>query len=291
MRKIEINGIKGNNTILIDKYKLIFGFDMNTKFYIRNYLKKYFEKDPKSEYEIENNIKSNILINDRSIDLKQYNYIEVYDIFDLKDDMKMGTKSLLLKYYDLYLEKIEYNDSFITANEVLKSLEDEIGLDIEFDDINVKSQFVDLTKKALIKMIESNVYKNDFEISPYVLSYEEIIIIQLELIKKIAKLDNMKEYIILLDMPILSKKIFDHVVHNIENLNILVFVCFLEDEIDLKLNSVAVIETEIIDLQDEEALYDISINANENITISDLKEKIIKKHVLSLKEVVGNKNN
>lgn len=291
MKKLIIEGIKnGNNAILIDKYKFIFGFDMNTKFFIRNYLKKYFDKDSKSEYEIEKNIKSNVLINEKFIDLKQYNYVELYDMYDIKDDFKMGTKSLILKYYDLYLDKIEYNDLFITTNNLLKSLEEDINLKIGFNDFNVKGLFIDLSKKSLLKMIELNILKEELEISPYILTYEEILILQLELIKKIAKLDHNKEYIALIEVSIISNALIKSIIHDIDNLNILVFSCIIEDNIKIDIDSIAIINNDIIDLYDDEQLYEISINSTKNISITELKEQLKNEHILLIKEVVKNKN-
>ena len=291
MKKLIIEGIKnGNNAILIDKYKFIFGFDMNTKFFIRNYLKKYFDKDSKSEYEIEKNIKSNVLINEKFIDLKQYNYVELYDMYDIKDDFKMGTKSLILKYYDLYLDKIEYNDLFITTNNLLKSLEEDINLNIGFNDFNVNGLFIDLSKKSLLKMIELNTLKEELEISPYILTYEEILILQLELIKKIAKLDHNKEYIALIEVPIISNALIKSIIHDIDNLNILVFSCVIEDNIKIDIDSIAIINNDIIDLYDDEQLYEISINSTKSISITELKEQLKNEHILLIKEVVKNKN-
>ncbi len=291
MKKLIIEGIKnGNNAILIDKYKFIFGFDMNTKFFIRNYLKKYFDKDSKSEYEIEKSIKSNVLINEKFIDLKQYTYVELYDLYDVKDDFKMGTKSLILKYYDLYLDKIEYNDLFITTNNLLKSLEEDINLNIGFNDFNVNGLFIDLSKKSLLKMIELNILKEELEISPYILTYEEILILQLELIKKIAKLDHNKEYIALIEVPIISNALVKSIIHDIDNLNILVFSCIVENSIKIDIDSIAIINNDIIDLYDDEQLYEISINSTKNISITELKEQLKNEHILLIKEVVKNKN-
>lgn len=199
MKKITIEGIKtNNNTLLIDKYKFLFGFDIEIKFNIRNSLKKYFEKESKLDYDIENNINNIIKINERIIDTKQYNYIELHNLYDIKEDLKLGTKSLLQKYYELYLEQIEYNELFITINNLLKSLDIEIDLNLVYNDIAIYGQVTDITKKTLIKMIEVSLVKKELDISSYSLSYSDTILIQLELIKKIAKLDHNKEYIVLI---------------------------------------------------------------------------------------------
>lgn len=289
MKRIVIEGISSdNNTIIVDKYKLLFGLNINTKFYIRNCLKKYFDKDTKSEYEIEKSIKTNVLINDKYIDLKQYNYVEMFDLYDLKDDIKLGTKSLLLKYFDLYLDKIEYNDLFISTNNILKALESEVELNLDLESFNIIGEFIDLSKKSLLKMIELNVIKEELETSTYLLSYEEILNLQLELIKKIAKLDNTKEYIALVDIPVLSNNLLNKIKHEIDNLTILVFSYLTDNSENIETNNIAIVDKDIIDLYNHEQLYEISITINKNLSINELKEKLKQEHVLSINEVVKN---
>lgn len=289
MKRIVIEGISSdNNTIIVDKYKLLFGLNINTKFYIRNCLRKYFDKDTKSEYEIEKSIKTNVLINDKYIDLKQYNYVEMFDLYDLKDDIKLGTKSLLLKYFDLYLDKIEYNDLFISTNNILKALESEVELNLDLESFNIIGEFIDLSKKSLLKMIELNVIKEELETSTYLLSYEEILNLQLELIKKIAKLDNTKEYIALVDIPVLSNNLLNKIKHEIDNLTILVFSYLTDNSENIETNNIAIVDKDIIDLYNHEQLYEISITINKNLSINELKEKLKQEHVLSINEVVKN---
>ena len=161
MNKVTINNLSTkNNSIIVDKYKLIFGFDLNLKNTIRNQIRKYFEKESRLEYDIENNIDNRIMINDRQIDLKKYDYIELFLQYDIKEDMKIGSKSIFQKYYDLLLEKIEYNEIFISTNNLLKTICDDINLSIDTENITINGTITDLTKKLIIKMIELNLLKN-----------------------------------------------------------------------------------------------------------------------------------
>lgn len=288
MKKISIEGMKvNNNIILVDKYKLLFGFNTNNKFKIRNSIKRYFDKDQKTEYEIEKNIRNSVLINDRYVDLRNTELFEINELYDLKEDTKLGTKSILQKYYDLLLDKIEYNEIYTSIANLLKSLEDEIDLQIPYDTINLIGEISDLTKKALVKMINVTTTKDELVTSPYLLEYEETILIQLNIVEKMARLDTEKEYLVMLNIPVLSKEIYNKISHEVDNLTILVFTYILEDDIkDIKLDNIAIIDDDIYDLQNEEQLYDISLTLNENISIAELKEKYYYMHIKSIKNVV-----
>lgn len=288
MKKISIEGMKVNNDIiLVDKYKLLFGFNTNNKFKIRNSIKRYFDKDQKTEYEIEKNIRNSVLINDRYVDLRNTELFEINELYDLKEDTKLGTKSILQKYYDLLLDKIEYNEIYTSIANLLKSLEDEIDLQIPYDTINLIGEISDLTKKALVKMINVTTTKDELVTSPYLLEYEETILIQLNIVERMAKLDTEKEYLVMLNVPVLSKKIYNKISHDIENLTILVFTYLLEEDVkNVQLGNIAIIDDDIYDLQNEEQLYDISLTLNENISIAELKEKYYYMHIKSVNNVV-----
>ena len=287
MKKISIDGMKvNNNIILVDKYKLLFGFNANNKFKIRNSIKRYFDKDQKTEYEIEKNIRNSVLINDRYVDLRNTELFEINELYDLKEDTKLGTKSILQKYYDLLLDKIEYNEIYTSIANLLKSLEDEIDLQIPYDNINLIGEISDLTKKALVKMINVTTTKDELVTSPYLLEYEETILIQLNIVEKMARLDTEKEYLVMLNIPVLSKQIYNKISHEVDNLTILVFTYILDDIKDVKLDNIAIIDDDIYDLQNEEQLYDISLTLNENISIAELKEKYYYMHIKSINNVV-----
>lgn len=292
MKKITIENLKtNNNTILIDKYKLIFGFNNKYKFMIRNSIKRYFDKDQKTEYDIEKNIKNNILLNDRSVDLKNTELFEVNELYDLKEDIKLGTKSILQRYYELLLDKIEYNEIYISIINLLKILEEELDLKLSCENVDLIGEFSELTRKMLVKMIDVTTKKEELIVSPFLLDYDESIIIQLNALKKIAELSPEKEHIVLLNTPILSNKIYNKIQHDINNLNIIVFTYFLEENIEVITDNVAIIEKDIYDLQNDELLYDISLMLNENMSILELKEKYINAHIKSISEVVNKKIN
>lgn len=289
MNKVTINNLNTkNNSIIVDKYKLIFGFDLNLKNTIRNQIRKYFEKESRLEYDIENNIDNRIMINDRQIDLKKYDYIELFLQYDIKEDMKIGSKSIFQKYYDLLLEKIEYNEIFISTNNLLKTICDDINLSIDTENITINGTITDLTKKLIIKMIELNLLKNEFEISQYSLTYEEVIKLQLKIVKEMAKIDELKDYIIFIDIPYITDSILKELNHNYYNLILLVNTYAINEKLSITDDSIAIAHNNIYDLNNEEQMYEIAMDCKRNLSINELKKELTDKMIIRTKEVVSN---
>lgn len=287
MKKITIDGVKAeNNFILIDKYKFLFGTNDSIKYKIRTSIRRYYDRDPKVEYDIEKNIKNSVQINDKYVDLKKSYYFELTELFDLKEDIKLGTKSIFQRYYDLMLDKIQYNDIFISANNELKTLIDELNLKIYLDDLLINANLTDLSKKMILKMMELKIMKEELEISPLSLDYEDILLLQVELMKHIANLDYENEYLVILNVPILSKKIYDNVLHNMDNLNIIVFSYFLKDNFFIKDTDIAIVDEDIYDLLNDEQLYEMLLSSTKNYSIDELRKKIFTKHILLIKDIV-----
>ena len=286
MNKVTINNLNTkNNSIIVDKYKLIFGFDLNLKNIIRSQIRKYFEKESRLEYDIENNIDNRIMINDRQIDLKKYDYIELFLQYDIKEDMKIGSKSIFQKYYDLLLEKIEYNEIFISTNNLLKTICDDINLSTDSEYVNT---ITDLTKKLIIKMIELNLLKNEFEISQYSLTYEEVIKLQLKIVKEMAKIDELKDYLIFIDIPYITDSILKELNHNYYNLILLVNTYAINEKLSIIDDSIAIAHNNIYDLSNEEQMYEIAMNCKRNLRINELKKALTDKMIIRTKEVVSN---
>lgn len=289
MNKITINNLNTtNNSIIVDKYKLLFGFDMNLKNTIRTQIKKYFEKESRLEYDVENSIDNRIMINDRQVDLKKYEYIELFLQYDIREDMKIGSKSIFQKYYDLLLEKIEYNELFISTNNLLKAICDDIDLSINIENIRINGTITDLTKKLIIKMLELNLLKNELEISQYSLTYEEITKLQLKIIKEMSKIDEMKEYIVFIDIPHITTSIHKELNHNLDNLILIVNTYAISEKLTIDDANIAIAQDNIYDLCNDEQIYEIAMDSKKNLSIQDFKENIINKMILRTKEVVSN---
>ena len=202
--------------------------------------------------------------------------------------MKIGSKSIFQKYYDLLLEKIEYNEIFISTNNLLKTICDDINLSIDTENITINGTITDLTKKLIIKMIELNLLKNEFEISQYSLTYEEVIKLQLKIVKEMAKIDELKDYLIFIDIPYITDSILKELNHNYYNLILLVNTYAINEKLSITDDSIAIAHNNIYDLSNEEQMYEIAMDCKRNLSINELKKELTDKMIIRTKEVVSN---
>lgn len=200
--------------------------------------------------------------------INDFNFFYVSYNFDLQQDLKLGTKSLSYMYLNSLFNDIEYADSYQTISFLLSEIVEGVKEDF-LEDISVLMES-NLSKKELIKLFTFYLIKDDLEINANDLSLEEVINTQLCMIKKIICSEN-KNTILLLDSPIFyesSKKILEEV-----DCYCLVFfeACnFKENEPDCLF-----LVDDMIDIADEEKLFELCENYKSYITIKDLKNGII----------------
>lgn len=123
MDNIKVHFLKDIFDISIDNYKLILGKNYNLKFEIISSIIQYFEKKNYSEYQNINNNKCHFEINEKRIDTKEWELFIVNSYFDLNNDLKLGSKSILYKYFEVILRDIEYSDTVNTINLLMKELQ------------------------------------------------------------------------------------------------------------------------------------------------------------------------
>lgn len=219
MNKLTI--VKGNDkwNILIDNFKIIYGNDYNKKFDILRTIKAYFNNFKYSEFAQEHNYQSLIYINDKKIKPKDCLYFNINKYYSIEDDLKMTTKSLILKYLEVIFKNDMLYDTINTLNYLFESLGNEL------EDISlICGQFTSMVPKQLAKLLIPYYFENDGIKNEYDLSIEEIILFQLQLVKII--LDNNKKYdqmIICIELPKLTNNIYKYI-QSLDSSYILVFV-------------------------------------------------------------------
>lgn len=131
-----------------------------------------------SEY-YENLNSSSIKLNDQNLNGINSIYFTLNPYFNIDVDLKLGTKSLLLKYLEIILEdmsfinKIEDIDNFITElnqNNDIDIIEDNYKLIFDFDNIEIKD---------IIKFMKPKILINDYEANYLDMEYEDILLYQL----------------------------------------------------------------------------------------------------------------
>lgn len=272
MHKVSIHNNGEFVEFIVNRSKLVIGRDYEVKNTIIKMFLNKFNKVGNSDY-CENNYSNKLMIDEEDISISDYDFFYVNSRFNLNDDLKLGTKSLSLRYLNALFDNIEYEDTFQTVNILLTDLIENLISDEESSIIpNIGFQ---MTKKHLVKLIEMSFLKDDEEINNYDLSLKEKISLQLNLIKTITKTSN-KRIIILYDSPFLDVKDYD-LINTISDISILLIestnvnVCkdfYLSDFFH-------------IDLLDDNSIYEVCFEDNDNhITIGEMKDKLVREYLI-----------
>lgn len=221
MKKITIPLNDGKLEISIDKYKIFYGSNYICKYNIIKTLKSFFLSSTSDSNSFTNN---NILLNDSLINRKDWLLYEVNQNFNLEDDVKLGSKSLILKYLESKMVDFEYDDSFITIKTILENIETDYFENINYfdEEFSIKFSFDEITTKKILKLLSGKILINGSEDSMYNLSYYQIIKLQLMMLNEISNTSE-KEIIIVLDGHV-DDKILDTIdMTNFKNCLLLIF--------------------------------------------------------------------
>ncbi|WP_455684414.1 hypothetical protein [Thomasclavelia sp.] len=254
MNKITI--CRGNNktNIIIDKYKLIIG---NNYIYHDNLFKniKLFFSNIKNEYRQEHEKEVLIYIDDKLLNRKRSILFNINKNFSFNKDLKMQTDSLVAKYLEIVINKPELIDTINTINYLLETFCEQIN-EISI----IKTNYNVMTEKKLTKLIEPYVDIEGYKCDEYDLTYEEIIIIQLKLIKEIINNNQKYDYIfIILEIPYLSRKILDAISCLS---NCFLFICINSYNFikNISLSDILLLENKVVDFANEEQVCEIICN-------------------------------
>lgn len=248
MKKLTI--AKGNDIyeILVQDIKYICGENDETKFDIIRSLSMYFNDIKSSEYAEEKNNIAIIYLDEQKAHIKNSMYFYVHKYYSLAQEYKLPSKSLLQKYFETLLGAEEFSDTIQTLNYLFESLSQELN---EYSAID--SQFTCMVPKQLLKILtpaymEDFMTKNEFDFTS-----EEIILLQLELIKYIVEHQQIEVCIICVEISRLTQSIYK-LLKQIKNAIILV-VLDKNPFIDRDIEKYYLCEQDSLDLGSDEDLY------------------------------------
>lgn len=273
--------IKYNNQLLdvsIDNYKLVIGNNYEEIYEIIKAIKGSFDKNHLSEYKDNIYSKYSISFNDSVIDLRYWELFEISHMFDLNNDLKLGSKSALLKYFDAALKNIEYTDELNTLNGLFTLLADDViqpSIDLSMENINLKANLQEVNLKNIVKYLIVNILKNEMDANYYDFDYSEIINLQLKIYNKIAEANFDKQYLCIVEIPFINEEIFD-AISNLRqsNLKIMVFTNSLNNRYINNANTI-IISNRILDLFNEEHVYDILLDYYKDTDLKSIQNYLI----------------
>ena len=263
MRKLTIKKGIYRTDLLIDKYKYIIGNNEIQKLNLKRALKEFQVGLPLSEYEEENHNNVHIYLDDNELTQKKINIYFISPNNEFYQELKLQSKSILLKAIINELSDESYIETFLTIQSLTEMLcmQFNEGHDIKLRDIKI-------SPTTFAKLIEPTLVIDDFEMNEFDLSIEDFICLQLDLIKQATSITK-QENLIIIDYPIMTNKIQDKI-KEISNSMIIVFCRIIQT--DYQLNGCYLIDKFTIDLADEESIYERI--CNEILCVSNLKEGV-----------------
>lgn len=268
MKQLLISNGNINRTIIIDHTKYVLGSNAVNKFYIKQAVRQYFNKTI-SGYREEIGSECYFKIDDNPVDKKNTFFYEVTENYSINEDAKLSMKSLMLKYLETLYSSIDYMDTLNTFNILVESLSDEVS-----ENAFVQSEFSTYSPKLLTKLVTAHYYEDESYKDEYDLSYEDLVILQLNMINYIAVNSKKYAYIILfIDIPLLTDEIRSKI-DEISNDRVYCIV-FSKTIRDVEIENICVEEDYFLDFANEEMVYYILNEKSTNLyTLEDIKNMI-----------------
>lgn len=270
-----------NIKIFLSNIKYIYIDNYNKKRRIISTLEAYFSKEKDSEYAMENNYTSKILSDGKPLNISDFDFYKITDYFDLNTELKLGAKSLFLKYLESKISKLDYCDSYQTLKYILQDIEEEIQDSIaeEIHSINFKLKF-ELEKKQLLKLLNLLILKEDFFANHLDISFNEIVLLQLEILFSLTK-SAAKKTIIVIDTSYIDNNWLNQMKLFQSNVFFLIF-CPNLNLLEIASKDIYLLKNDLeLDFYDDNKIYELSLEENGNYTMEEyrtfLVEKFIKK--------------
>ncbi|MBM6652426.1 hypothetical protein [Faecalitalea cylindroides] len=254
MNKITIKNGNKKYDITINRVKYVFSSNQD-EFKIKQSFRNYFSKN-KSEFRKENGNSNKVLFNDKDLDVKRTLFVEINSDFSINEDCKLNSKSLILKYLELRLQDMEYFDTINTINLLFESLSEELK-----DENGLNTLFDAMDYKHLSKLINPY-YFDELQKDEYDLTFEELLLFQIKLIKYISLNNNFYEYIIVfIDLD----EVTQNLIQQINSLLNCYVICFSKNYVLEMSDDAAIIENEVFDLSNIEEVYAYFYQKSSNI--------------------------
>lgn len=202
MNLLEIK-VKGKKYELeIDQAKIILLADPAIPYIINQTIKHILEKEEVSEFEEEQNSVSSVYWNEQKIEVKRWNFFYLSPHFDLNDDLKLGSKSLVLSYLESNLREIEYSDAFTMLNQSIEVLNQEFIEEntlTKLDDLVLKGRLKQFTLKSLVKFLEIQMCLEDSSCKDFDLPIDLKVSLLFRIVSTIAKKNPERSFIVVVD--------------------------------------------------------------------------------------------
>lgn len=277
MIDLEVVSYGKHYKLYVSQIKIFYTDNYDIRYRIIQTFKNYFTKEKDSEYAIEMDYKSKIYTDGDPLNVNDFEFFEISNEFDLKTDLKLGAKSLLWKYLELKTENLEYTEEYQTLQYLLKDVEEYLENLMEEDlkkDTFHLTFHLDLEKKQLIKLLVPVLIKNEFEANSTDISFDEKIQLQMNLIRYMIK-KTKKKSIIIVDLPAINYELIEQF-QDLPFAFVIIFSNIKYEKIDCK-NYYLCTKKYELDLNDDNAVYDLLMDASNNYTLEEYRTYLVSK--------------
>ncbi|MBQ6493404.1 MAG: hypothetical protein IJI92_06035 [Erysipelotrichaceae bacterium] len=260
---IKIKFIYGetNREILVNHYKYV-SFSNNQEYWVFNRpIYSITHKIDVSEYRESSCNECTILINDEQIS-KNDEILYITGNFDLENDLKMGSNSLSLRYLISILINNEYSDEVLQIDSMMNLLSSLMS------DDQYCFEKTGINQKSISKMFSLNILKDGLRSNSIDLSYDEIIIIQLDLIRR--SVSKSKRTIVIVEVLFLSETIRSYIESYKDEIIVLVY--FMKTEIKDLGNKLFI---DGIDFENDEKIYERMVEMTNYYNLEEYKRKLL----------------
>lgn len=279
MIKITIKSKNMSFESSLGEVKYMIGTNVLMKQRIINAIRKSFNNIKHSDYSLNKDLDTTVYINEQEVDFKKWKLYEINHMINYETEMKMSAKTITHKYFESILMDIEYDEHIKTINELLKDLNLEIKN--KMGDVNSSLEIIpeipELNSHLIVKLLCLNLYGDQEAANTYDITYEDGLLIQLQMIKSICELNKLKNYLVIIDVPLITLKMFEYISkHGLKNLHFLVIT---NQSINSNINDVINVDQKIIDFGDEISIYnDVFLEIGQHYEMEDL-NALIKAYV------------
>ena len=197
MREIKLYVDNEEISFTIDKHKILYGENYLKKYKIFNKIEKYFKTKNDNEINSED-----VFLEGDPLNKNDFLFLKIVSNFDFEEELKINSKTLIKKYLELKLQNIDYLEELNTLKIMLESLNNNFvsdNLNIECNGKIINFSFDEIDNRELIKLLNVDIRNLEYDkISIYDLDYHDTILLQLNMVENIMKL-NEKPIFLLID--------------------------------------------------------------------------------------------
>lgn len=277
MKKLSIVSKTIEAEIVFENLKYIIGENKEKLYCLCDLIRKALNFEANSEYAVESGIMVKALLNDLDASQKNTSFYVLNNSYNLENELKIGPKTLLLKYFESILDEIEYSDELNTLKIILEGIHEGIEEQIkQFCDGKLSIKTTDIGVKEILKLAIIEMKKDEYIANWNDLTEFEKIKFQVDIIARIALNSKAENSILFVEVNFLTRKIDKYLNSiNVNGLSIIVVPHFFEEIYDYQ--KVFFVGNRFVDFANENLIYhEFVMNMPNVVELNEMCEEFLR---------------